>query len=108
MRKKNCASHGGFGGGEMMTVLKNCSCGLFELILLVLLQFNTLRNDLEAEFPGQLNMTGRSVKGKSGCFEVQIKGSDKTLHSKLDGEGFRLELTRFNVCLLCSPRLNTS
>nr|XP_032820690.1 selenoprotein W-like [Petromyzon marinus]XP_032820691.1 selenoprotein W-like [Petromyzon marinus] len=51
------------------------------------LLFHRLKDELETEFPGELEITGEGTPTQTGFLEVQIVGG-KLLHSKANGDGF--------------------
>ncbi|KAK6180725.1 hypothetical protein SNE40_008723 [Patella caerulea] len=57
------------------------------LFVFLLLQYRDLKQDLEEEFPDQLEITGEGTPGATGWLEVQIVGG-KLLHSKKNGDGY--------------------
>lgn len=50
-------------------------------------RFHRLKDELETEFPGELEITGEGTPTQTGFLEVQIVGG-KLLHSKANGDGF--------------------
>uniref|UniRef100_A0AAY4B335 Selenoprotein W n=1 Tax=Denticeps clupeoides TaxID=299321 RepID=A0AAY4B335_9TELE len=45
-----------------------------------------LKNQLEEEFPGELEIIGESTPTSTGWFEVEVNG--RLVHSKKNGQGF--------------------
>lgn len=46
-----------------------------------------MKSELEARFPGKIEVKGEATPGTTGWFEVEIVGG-KLLHSKKNGDGY--------------------
>ncbi len=50
-------------------------------------KFRKIKQELEAKFPGKLEITGEGTPGTTGWLEVEIVGGP-VLHSKKNGDGY--------------------